>query len=285
MAATLTAYPTDEATGFLIGDGVELAHGHRHFSHLMMLFPLKQLNLTAGSQDRAVAAKSLDHWMGMGDLHGFSYTASSPMNVMLGRKPEAFGNITLLMDQYITANTMYYEGKAYPCGETPPAAASALMDWMLMEWGGVLHVFAGIADANVTDASFTGMLAPGGIEVAARRAGAVTLWVELTNAHGVAPTDMATIALEVEGMPLPWVASTNIRMRVRQLQRYLGPFLAHFPAACHPSRAVYCSLVGGHVCGMLIGACDPMLWPICVFRQTPAVLCTSTSQRCPRARA
>ena len=45
-----------------------------------------------------------------------------------------------------------------------------------------------------------------------------------------------------------------------------GPFHAHFPAACHPSRAVYCALVGGHVCGMLIGACDPMLWPIYVFR-------------------
>ena len=46
MAAKLTPYPTDASTGFTIGAGVELAHGHRHFSHLMMIFPLKQLNLT-----------------------------------------------------------------------------------------------------------------------------------------------------------------------------------------------------------------------------------------------
>ena len=63
---------------------------------------------------------------------------------------EAFGNIsTNLLGDYITANTMYYEGKAYPCGETPPAAASAVMDWMLMEWGGVVRIFAGIDDAQV----------------------------------------------------------------------------------------------------------------------------------------
>ena len=152
--------------------------------------------------------------MGMGMLHGFSYAAASPMNVMLGRKAEAYANITHLMDEYITANTMYYEGKAYPCGETPPAAASALMDWMLMEWGGVLHVFAGIDDDKIVDAAFAGLLAPGGIEVAARRKGNVTSFVELTNARGVAASDMLTVSLSVDGMPLPWGASSKVSMRV-----------------------------------------------------------------------
>ena len=45
MAARLVPYPTDNATGFLIGKDMPLAHGHRHFSHLMMLFPLKALAL------------------------------------------------------------------------------------------------------------------------------------------------------------------------------------------------------------------------------------------------
>jgi hypothetical protein len=42
------------------------------------------------------------------------------MNVLLGRKEAAFTNITFLFDKYIEPNTMYYEGKGYPCGETPP---------------------------------------------------------------------------------------------------------------------------------------------------------------------
>jgi alpha-L-fucosidase 2 len=46
MAASLTTYPTDPSTGFLIGQGQELAKGHLHFSHLMMFWPLKLLNLS-----------------------------------------------------------------------------------------------------------------------------------------------------------------------------------------------------------------------------------------------
>ena len=87
------------------------------------------------------------------------------MNVMLGRKDMAFANITHLFDTYITSNTMYFEGKAYPCGETPPAAASAIMDWMLMEWQGVVHIFPGIDDNNTKDVAFYKLLAPGGFEV------------------------------------------------------------------------------------------------------------------------
>ena len=76
------------------------------------------LPLFFASQAR-LAEQSLDHWMGFAGassdgqaLHGFSYTAGSPMNVMLGRKHVAYTNITHLLSQYITPNTMYYEGKA-----------------------------------------------------------------------------------------------------------------------------------------------------------------------------
>ena len=209
MNATLVGYQTDAATGFLIGRGMPLAHGHRHFSHLMMLFPLKQLDLDGDPAAVALAERSLDHWLGAGDLHGFSFAAASPMNVMLGRREGAFANISHLFEAYITPNTMYYEGKAYPCGETPPAAASAIMDWLVMEWGGVVRVFAGVDDAAVRDAAFDRLLAPGGFELTGRRAGGVTDFVAVTNAHGVAPTDMATLALQVDAMPLPWGATPS----------------------------------------------------------------------------
>lgn len=204
MNARLTAYTTDAATGFLIGAGMPLAHGHRHFSHLMMIFPLKQLDLDGNAADRAIAARSLDHWMEMGMLHGFSFTAASPMNVMLGRKEMAFANITYLMSEYIESNTMYFEGKGYPCGETPPAAASALMDWMVMEWQGVVRIFAGIDDAQLSDVAFDRLLAPGGFAISASRSAGKTNFVSITNVHGVALKDMALLSIFVDAMPLPW---------------------------------------------------------------------------------
>ena len=48
----LAAFPTDSKTGLLIGDGVELTHGHRHWSHLFSIFPTTQL-------DPSVCSRSL----------------------------------------------------------------------------------------------------------------------------------------------------------------------------------------------------------------------------------
>jgi hypothetical protein len=219
MAAHLAPNPVDKSTGFLIGDGVPLARGHRHFSHLFKFWPLKMLNLppAGGTADSALAVQSLDHWMGLGTLHGFSYTGSVPMNVMLGRKAAAFSNLTEILDKYLQPNTMYFEGRAWPCGETPPAAAAALMDMMLMEWQGVIRVFAGIDDTRIVDAAFAGLLAPGGFEVAARRAASATEFVQVTNAAGVlANRASAKLALFVDAMPLPWVAEPiSVRFTAR----------------------------------------------------------------------
>ena len=216
MSATLTPYPIDKATGLLIGDGMELAKGHRHFSHLFSLWPLQLLNLSAAT-DYALAAQSVDHWISLRNLHGFSYTAIVPMSIMLGRKSAVVSNFTLLLDTYITANTMYYEGKEWPCGETPPAAAAALMDTMLLEWNGVTRIFAGIDDASIPDAAFAGLLAPGGFEVAARREKNVTLFVQITNAaDALAKRPSAKLALFVDAMALPWAADpASVRFAAR----------------------------------------------------------------------
>ena len=134
--------------GFQIGAGVPLSRGHRHFSHLFMIFPLKQLNFSdsrADVGDMALAEASIDHWLGMTQgLTGFCRTGASSMNVLLGRRREctvhcccsnglsprcrltqivaaeaAFTNLTYLLDGYILPNTFYHEGENGECGETP----------------------------------------------------------------------------------------------------------------------------------------------------------------------
>lgn len=170
--------------GFLIGAGVPLSSSHRHASHLFSIFPLRTLNLSdAGDMDLAV--RSVDHWIGLsGALTGFARTFSSPMSVLFGRKAAAYGNITFLLDGYILPNTFYHEGEDGECGETPPAASSAVQDWMLMAWGGTIHVFAGIDDGSLTDAAFFHLLAPGAFLVSARRANGTTAFVEIISQQG-----------------------------------------------------------------------------------------------------
>ena len=45
---------------------------------------------------------------------------------------------------------------------------------------------------------------------------------------------------------------------VRQLRHHFGPPLRDVWALYHPTRAVFCALLGYHAYWMLIGACDPM---------------------------
>jgi hypothetical protein len=48
------------------------------------------------------------------------------MNVIFGRREAALTNLTYLLDSYILPNTFYNEGENGECGETPPAASSAI---------------------------------------------------------------------------------------------------------------------------------------------------------------
>ena len=247
MAARLTPYPTDEATGFLIGEGMPLAHGHRHFSHLMMLFPLKSLDLGDGgggdgggaaTPDAAVARKSLDHWLGLTDgLTGFCRTAASSMNVMLGRRPAARTNLTYLLDSYILPNTMYHEGEQGACGETPPAAASAVMDWLLMEWGGVTRVFPGVDDGATADAAFAGLLAPGGFEFTAQRRDNATSFVAVTNAGAGGNAGAKALSIRVDAMPLPWTVAAGSSGSVSFAPRADGSGVVDIDLATFPQGA------------------------------------------------
>src|SRR5206468_682069 len=54
----LAPYPVDEKTGLMIGKDVPLAISHRHFSHLLMIYPLYLLNWDE-PENRALIEKSL----------------------------------------------------------------------------------------------------------------------------------------------------------------------------------------------------------------------------------
>ena len=63
ILARLVPYPTS-ANGYDIGENIPLApDGHRHYSHLFMVYPLSTLNLSQAS-NYELATKSIDWWTG-----------------------------------------------------------------------------------------------------------------------------------------------------------------------------------------------------------------------------
>ncbi|XP_065835592.1 uncharacterized protein [Oscarella lobularis] len=179
----LTSYPVDQ-NGFMIADGVSFNISHRHFSHLFMIWPLNLIDWN-NDTEVALAKHSVDHWIGLkGGLTGFCRPAVSVMSSLLGRPNSAFTNVTYLLDGYILPNTFYHEGENGECGETPPMAASAIQDMMLLSDRGEIWVFPGLDDSSLSDVAFYRLRAQGAFLVSSKRVSGKTAWITIESDMG-----------------------------------------------------------------------------------------------------
>jgi hypothetical protein len=188
--ARLTPFPQDE-NGLCIGADQPFAMSHRHFSHLLALYPLFQLNPDA-PEDRALVEKSVAHWHhieGGKLLAGYSFTGGAALYAALGKGDEAdamlkkFFRATIGISHFLP-NTMYAEsGGKNPTIETPLAGASATIDLLLQSWGGTIRIFPAVPTAWA-DAQFHDLRALGGFLVSARRENGKTQWVSIRSLAG-----------------------------------------------------------------------------------------------------
>lgn len=180
VLAQRAPYPTD-ANGFMIGADIPFAKSHRHYSHLLAVYPLYEL--TGRTPDElALIEKSLAHWVGFeGALQGYTFTGAASMSALLGKGEDALTYLGQLMTRFIQPNTMYKESG--PVIETPLSAAQSLHDMVCQSWGGVVRVFPALpaawADLTVHD-----FRTQGAFLLSAVRGGGVTRWVRLVSEAG-----------------------------------------------------------------------------------------------------
>ena len=136
---TLVDYPVDE-NGFMVGTGVPFAKSHRHYSHLLAVYPLYQVT------DRELIERSLRHWISFeGALRGYSFTGASSISSVLGRGDDALTYLREFVARFAQPNTHYYE--AGPVIETPLSGAQSVHDMLCQSWGGVIRIFPAVPDA------------------------------------------------------------------------------------------------------------------------------------------
>ncbi|TXK84283.1 glycosyl hydrolase family 95 catalytic domain-containing protein [Paenibacillus sp. N3.4] len=175
----LTPLPVDE-TGFMIGQDTPLAYGHRHFSHLLAIFPLHLIGCER-EEDRELIATSLRHWIGKeGDLRGFSMTGAASIAATLGWGNEALRYLQSLL-MIIKPNTMYKE--AGPVIETPLAGAEAIHDMLLQSWGGKIRVFPAVPD-EWRETAFHDLRTEGAFLVSAMRRDGETQFIRVKSLAG-----------------------------------------------------------------------------------------------------
>ena len=131
--------------GFMVGKDVELTSSHRHYSHLMAIYPYRLLDMSNPSH-RSTTLKSIHHWQSMSDaLAGYSYTGASSMYSLLGEGDSSVALLGKFLDRHAQPNGLYAE--AGPCFETPMAFAASLQEMLIQSDKGHIIIFPAIPQA------------------------------------------------------------------------------------------------------------------------------------------
>lgn len=190
ILAELVDYPAD-ANGLMIGSNQSVDESHRHFSHLLPLYPLYQMD-PDNPTDRELLIRTSKHWHGIGDgkaLAGYSFTGGAAIYASLGLGNEAHAMLNDFLNNVrgggkVLPNTMYVEsGGKNPVIETPLSAASSTMDLLLQSWRGKIRVFPSVP-AAWSDAVFHHLRAMDGFLVSAKREAGKTVWIAVRSEAG-----------------------------------------------------------------------------------------------------
>ncbi|HNX78650.1 MAG TPA: hypothetical protein PKJ24_02150 [Prolixibacteraceae bacterium] len=190
MLSALVPYPVDE-NGLMIGSNQPVDMSHRHYSHLLALYPLFQLDPDS-PVDRELVDKSVVHWHRIGggkQLAGYSYTGAASLYAALGRGNDAHdilhhflnGNIGI---SQLLPNTLYVEsGGRNPVIETPLSAVASITEMLLQGWGNKIRIFPAVPD-SWQNCVFQNLQAQGGFAVSASREKGKTIWVAVESLAG-----------------------------------------------------------------------------------------------------
>lgn len=180
----LTDYPQN-GNGIMIGKDVPYSHSHRHFSHLLMFYPLYLLNAEQqGSKE--LLEKSIEHWHSMPDnILGFSYTGASLLYAAFGEGNKALEKLNGLFALTLRPNTMYMESG--PVIETPLSGAQCVHDMLLQSWGKKIRVFPAVP-SQWKNIQFKDLRTEGAFLVSAVRKEGKTINIQIKSLAGEACT-------------------------------------------------------------------------------------------------
>ncbi|MGM9477116.1 glycosyl hydrolase family 95 catalytic domain-containing protein [Pedobacter sp. GSP4] len=180
----LAAFPVGDS-GFLIGKDVPLNSSHRHYSHLLMIYPYALVNWEQ-SENRELINRSLSNWLSYKNaLAGFSFTGAASIYASMGNGDMAYKWLNELFDRFMQANTLYRESG--PVIETPLAAATAIQEMLIQSWGNKIRVFPSVPSSWKT-ASFKQLRTEGAFLVSADRQNGQTKNIKIQSLKGGALT-------------------------------------------------------------------------------------------------
>ncbi|MDF7822780.1 hypothetical protein P4B35_02040 [Pontiellaceae bacterium B12227] len=198
----LRPFPVNE-NGLMVSETHGFDISHRHYSHLMALYPLHTIHPEQGAEAEALFRKSVERWLSLPDvLAAYSYTGSSAMFATLGDGERALKQLDGMVTaqglgmapgvRAVKPNSMYAEDGG-PVIETPLAVVDTMGYMMLQSWGDVIRVFPAMPERWSDETVFHQLRTEGAFLVSAEYARGMTQWIRIESLAGeplILETDM-----------------------------------------------------------------------------------------------
>lgn len=180
----LVAYPQNE-NGFMVGATQPFERSHRHWSHLLMVWPLQQLSVEQ-PENKALVEKTLKHWLTVQngkEIFGWSSAAASCLYSTMCDGDNALAQLRAHHNnkRFVMPNTQYIEGS--PVIECSLVAATALQSMLLQSSPERIWIFPAVP-AEWKDVVFHDLRADGAFLVSAERKTGKTRWVRIKSLAG-----------------------------------------------------------------------------------------------------
>ena len=186
-------YQTNE-NGIMIGKNVPFAKPHRHYSHMLGIFPFYETNIEDNIADIPMLKKTVQHFTDVdGDNCMYKFSGASSIWSSLGNGDNALKWVNRSLDVFprigeipkiptCTPNTMYCE-RGNPTFESPISSSRAMLDMLIQSWGNVIRVFPAMP-AAWKDASFFQLRTEGAFLVSAKRENGKTRFIYVKSLAG-----------------------------------------------------------------------------------------------------
>jgi alpha-L-fucosidase 2 len=184
VVKNLVDFPADE-NGFRLGSETTSSPGHRHFSNLLMIYPLYLVNIDReGGMD--VLRKSYERAHSVRGLPAMVQSHAGPIGAALGEGEHVLEGLKLLQaDLY--PNGMWFTS---PCLESSLGMANTIQDMLIQSWSdpaiegsGLIRIFPAIP-SSWKDIAFCDLRTEGAFLISAKRTGGTTRWVKIKSLAG-----------------------------------------------------------------------------------------------------
>lgn len=180
----LIDFPTDE-NGFMLGSETSSSPDHRHFSNLLMIYPLYLVNMEQqGTMD--LLKKSYSRAHAITDLSAMVQSHAGPIGAALGQGNQVLEGLKR-QQRDLFPNGMWYNS---PCLESSLGMANTIQNMLLQSWSdpsenesGPIRIFPAIP-SDWKDIEFHDLRTEGAFLVSAKRIDGKTEWVHIKSLAG-----------------------------------------------------------------------------------------------------